>query len=316
MVDYSIYYKDLLKPDVNWAPLSWDLLISAFNSSERVQTVFGKVSASEKHWLIQPEYNYQPGDYPSNGRVFASTALNEADFVLEYISNSGVDLRAANLCVDITGFMRPHLLFLLYYLYVLGVKKFQVLYSEPGHYSKKERTTFSEGPVTQVRQVAGYEGLHVPDSSDDVLVLGSGYDADLMKAIAEDKEHARRLQILGFPSLRPEMYQENILRAASVAEAIGRGPGNSPGNYFAPASDPFITAAVLSRVIARERAVRGITNLYLCPTGTKSQALGFGIYFLNEWQAQPCSLIFPFREGYDKETTKGISRVWKYVIEF
>jgi hypothetical protein len=316
VIDYTISYKDVLDLGADWSVYGWDLFLSAFNNSGRVQRVFDHADASEKHWIVHPEYQYNESEHPTSGKVFASSYHNEADSFLEYFARTAPDLPTCRICVDITGFMRPHLLFLLYFLSRNGVARCDVIYSEPGHYREKEKTVFSDGPVIGVRQVAGYEGSHAPESARDVLVIGSGYDLDLMRAVAEDKDNARKLQVFGLPSLRPEMYQENLLQANRVSEAIGHGPGNLPGNFFAPASDPFVTASVLSELVARERQARGISNLYLCPTGTKAQALGFGLFYLNECVAGPVSLIFPFREGYARETSSGIGRVWKYVIEF
>ena len=116
--------------------------------------------------------------------------------------------------------MRPHLLFLALYLHDKGIKRYDVLYSEPQRYAKKERTTFSEGGIT-VRQVAGFEGLNSPDQSDDFLIIGSGYDHRLIKAVAERKDKADKVQIYGLPSLRADMYQENVLNAFRASDAIG-----------------------------------------------------------------------------------------------
>ena len=36
----------------------WDLFISAYNNSKRVQTVFPKVPAARRSWWVIPEYGY------------------------------------------------------------------------------------------------------------------------------------------------------------------------------------------------------------------------------------------------------------------
>lgn len=183
-------------------------------------------------------------------------------------------------------------------------------------YSKREQTRFSDEAVVEVRQVAGFEGTHVPDTSNDYLIIGAGYDYALIAQVAENKELSKKIQIFGLPSLRADMYQENVLRAFLAEEAIGRNTADPANSYFAPANDPFATAQTLREIVARIGARRPITNLYLSPLATKPQVLGFAIYFLGDCRNTPTSVIFPFCEAYDQETSSGVSRIWRYTVEF
>lgn len=314
-VDYTILYRSKLElDDFNDPSNHWPILVSAYNASERVQAVFSRADADVKHWIVHPEYNYSPEQYPRDGEVLAPTARHEADFWSEYISAASVDPRCNDACIDITGFMRPHLMLFVRMMFDAGVDRFHVLYTDPVRYSKEERTEFTKGPVVSVRQVAGFEGLHLPDrGKDDLLIIGTGYDDELIRRVAESKANAHKVQMFGLPSLQPDMYQQNVLRASLAAEAVGQ--SGEREHCFAPANDPFVTAAVLQDRVDRERAGGRFSNLYLCPVGTKPQALGFALYYLTEWREAPCSIIFPFAEYYDQETSKGISRVWKYTLE-
>lgn len=179
------------------------------------------------------------------------------------------------MCIDTTGFVRPQLLFLLKYLYNSSISKVDFLYSEPAHYTKKEETVFALGGIKEVRQVHGYEGVHALDVSNNLLVIGAGYDSMLIRSVAESKGNARKMQILGLPSLRADMYQENVLRANKAEESLG-----NCETIFAPANDPFITADVLKEAVLRSHSLKPITNLYLCPLATKAQVLGFGLFYL------------------------------------
>ncbi len=245
--------------------------------------------------------------------MFASTSRNEAQFLVEYFQWAG-DLSALHsLRIDITGFMRPHLMLLAASLFEMGFERFEVLYSDPVLYRKEEKTEFTRGAVSEVRQVSGFEGVHVPDAgTSDLLIIGTGYDDRLIKWVAESKEAARKIEMYGLPSLQPDMYQENVLRSARAADSVGLGADVEP--MFAPANDPFTTAQVLHERVEVERR-RGLQNLYLCPVGTKVQALGFALYYLHEWRGLPCSVIFPFAESYDQETSLGLSRAWLYTVE-
>lgn len=53
----------------------------------------------------------------------------------------------------------------------------------------------------------------------------------------------------------------------------------------------------------------------LCPLATKAQLLGFALYYLTECRNMPVSVLFPFCASYDRETTKGLTRIWKYTVE-
>lgn len=309
-IDFEIFYKDSLDPSLNWASsYRLDVFISAFNSSERVQAVFEAVSAKRKIWLVCPEYGYDPSDYP-RGECFSSADPEETEFVSRFVATAPELLSADRVCIDITGFIRPHLLFLLRWLFVKGRDRVDVLYSEPVHYRAKETTGFSLGGVLETRQVAGFEGLHSADTSRNLLIIGSGYDSLAIRAVSEAKNNARKVQIFGLPSLRADMYQENVIRANLAEDAMGE------FSYrFAPAHDPFVTANVLQEVVADYNRQRSVTNLYLSPLATKAQVLGFALYYFACCEGSATSVIYPFSNRYERETTKGLSRIWKYSVE-
>jgi len=315
--EYNIFYKKELSPAHDWSAFCWDVFASAFNSSDRVAIVFNCVAASKKFWLIHTEYDYQASELPQGSVIHLTSDEAESikTFVKTIEQSAGKPIGEISLCVDLTGFMRPHLLFLVLYLHFLKVRRFDVIYTEPDVYAKKERTIFSAGAIT-VRQVAGYEGLNSPDQSDDLLIIGSGYDQRLIKAVAEHKDKADKVQIYGLPSLRADMYQENVLNAYKAEDAIGVNKSTDVDEFFAPANDPFVTATILSEIVARRKRIRPISNLYLSPLATKAQALGFALYFIGEGQSTNTSMLFPVSARYTRETSRGLSRVWLYTVEY
>lgn len=316
MIDYTIFYKTKYKPDEDWQDEThWNLLISAYNDSERVQGVFERANADEKHWLILHDYAYEKEEYPKTGNVFAPRDTYEASFIQEYVEESKVELNSKKLCIDITGFMRPHLMFLIKYLWMNDVRNFDVLYTDPTQYTKKDETKFTDEVITEVRQIAGYEGNHISDTSRDVLIIGAGYDHQLIAHVAENKDKSRKIQVFGLPSLQADMYQENVLRASRAAESVGFSAGDETSNFFAPANDPFVTASVLQEIVTTLNYREPLTNLYLSPLATKPQVLGFALYYLTEQQNNAASIIFPFAGKYTRETSTGISKIWKYSVE-
>ena len=166
-----------------------------------------------------PEYNYSKGDYPS-GDVFDGSAEGEAAFISYFWATLPSDASNLRICVDISGFIRPYLIFLVRWLFERGVKSFDAIYSEPVQYHERELTEFSSDVVKEVRQVAGCEGTHVPDIARDLLIIGVGYEDNLIAHVAENKAKATKLQLIGFPSLRADMYQENVLRVRRAEESL------------------------------------------------------------------------------------------------
>lgn len=310
-VDYTRLYRTPLSlAEIPSRSREWSCFVSGYNDTERVRHVFDAVD-TEKQWLAHREYGFTSDDLPTG--CLAADCEDEASFcdacvdhVLDQIDR---DSEGRPLCIDLTGLMRPHLMYLVSALFRGGVDCFYALYTDPKSYKKQEKTEFTQGSVVEVRQVAGFEGIHETDASSDLLIVGMGYEDELVRRVATDKSHARKLQVFGLPSLEADMYQQSVIRAYLASEALG--PSDI---FFAPANDPFATAQVLSDCVADAERKGALTNLYLSSLGTKPQALGFALYFLTERANGPTSVIFPFTEGYARETTQGIARSWLYEV--
>jgi hypothetical protein len=313
MRDYTINYRQqVLAEEIAEMSKDWSLFISAFNTSDRVTKVFEACHAREKHWIVHPEYAFGAEVLPES--CFCPQSRNEAEFWTEYREQSAVDFSAGVVCVDATGFMRPHLAFLMAMLFDVPMSQFLMVYSDPVRYVKQEKTEFTKGPVSEVRQISGFEGVHVPTTEgDDLVIIGAGFDDELIRRVAEDRDNARKVQMFGLPPLESDMYQQNVYRAEAAAEAVGAFADRD--TLFAPASDPFVTAQVLHEKVERERAKAPVANLYLSSLGTKPQMLGFTLYYLNECRGKAASLIFPYAEFYSQETTQGLARTWLYTME-
>ena len=288
MRDYTYLYAETLPRNGGW-DRNWDVFLSAYNESERVRRVYEMATAAEKHWIVHSEYGYNRAALDL-GSAFYGESQGEAEFVLRLWERciDGADCSRMSVCIDATGFMRPHLMFLLRLLCDRGAGVVDVLYSEPEYYKRKERTVFSEEYVEEVRQVAGFEGVTGDGRGRDVLVIGAGYESHLMTEVAEVKDDARKVVLLGFPSLRADMYQQNVMQTQRARDALGEG---AEEKYFAPAGDPFATATVLSEIVARERAGKDVGHVYLAPLATKAQAVGFAMYYLTECVNTNTSII-------------------------
>lgn len=292
----------------------FDIFVSAFNDSERVRTVYRSISATRKCWVVLPEYNYADAEIASmTDFVCRPQGSSEADIVMQLAEQLNLNgCNRPHICVDITGFMRPQILYLLRYLYDRNIRIFDMIYSEPMHYARKEYTAFSNEEILAVRQVIGYEGIHVDNVEDDVLIVGVGYDDALISRVSNDKDGARLIQLLSLPSLSADMYQESILRLDKTGSSFD--PNNDGNVFFAPANDPFVVAYELSEKVREVRDRTRISNIYLSPLATKPQALGFGIFYLHEMLDSPASIIFPIARYYNRETGTGVGRIWRYEI--
>ena len=199
-------------------------------------------------------------------------------------------------------------------IFEMGVKKFDVLYSEPSQYLHQEQTEFSIPPVISVRPVLGFEGSHATVTDQDLLVLGCGYEHRLIAQVSEHKRGAKKLLLYSLPSLMPDMYQESYLSSSRALEAGGEVTQSQ--QRFAPANNPFATASVLQAAVKDEAQRAQISNLYLSPLATKPQALAFALYYLTELRGTASSIILPFTSGYPRSTSTGVAKIWKYTVEY
>lgn len=308
---YSMYYREELNINKAWE--SWSIFISAYNASERVKTIFEKVNANNKIWLIFPEYEFTDEENPSFGHVIKIKKGNEVVQILDFISN--IDLlkyKQEKICIDITGFLRAQLLFLMAYLLKNGFKDVDFIYSEPSYYTNKEDTVFSRGSVSETRQVLGFQGASNLQNKKDLMIIAAGYDVSLISKAAQYNENAEIVPMLGFPSLRADMFQENVLKTALADESFSIDALRAP--ILAPAFDPFETASILTAYIINNNCLNEYGHIYLCPLSAKPQVLGIGLSYLDNFTSKSVSILYPFTSSYDKETSVGISRIWKYTI--
>jgi hypothetical protein len=311
MIDYTISYRQSVLPnDYHLSQPKFDFFLAAYTLDDRTSAVFHDIQADQKRWLILPEYSFAGSEVPS-GAYWGNDGCDEAEFINTLLDSLSIG-PGARICIDITGVIAPYVLFALRAILDRGVRQLELIYAEPKSYLRSEETKFSGEDVRIVRQVLGFEGSHTADTSNDVLILGAGYDHELLKVVAAAKEGARSIQFLGLPALQPDMYQQNVLRASRAAEALGRSAGAHHDNLLVPAHDPFMTATYLSLIAEREK----YTNLYLCPLSTKPQAAGFALFYLVECLGKPVSILYPFCGSFPKRTSTGTARVWTYTIDF
>jgi len=315
-VDYSLFRRRVCAPD-DLAGLKFDVLISAYNESERVNKLWTSVQADVRIWINHEEYGFDDNELPSAHHIHSGlVGEGEIQFWSDLFSSSVLSevSRDVRLAIDITGLMRPHVLALPLALALHRFSNACALYSDPSGYSGGSGAVFSKGPVLRVSAVNGFEGIHDTSTENrDVLILGAGYDDELITAVAESKRAAEQIVLVGLPSLQPHMYQESLLRLHRASESINN--YSRRDHIYAPASDPFTTAGVISEHITHLRSINSDLNVYLSPVGPKTQVLGISWYYLCEAVNTSTSVIFPYAESYERETSKGIGRTRIFDLE-
>jgi hypothetical protein len=314
MQDYSIFYRrsvDINKIS-NQLPV-FDLYIAAYNSSDRVRKTFEQVRAKQKIWHIHPEYKYGGHEEPT-GYVKSRPSDIDERHQVETLLNATGDLTGKHICIDITGFMRHVLVFLVAKLASLQIKEFTAVYSEPDAYIRQENTSFSTTTTGRVRPVKGMSGRN-SSLAEDVLIMAAGFDHRLMNEVTNSRDFVSVYPVFGFPSLSADMYQQSAVRA-SESGAVVFSDGWTTNRRFAPASDPFATAEAVANVVEGIEAKGVSHNYYLAPLSTKAQALGFAIFWHYESNLnRSIVMLFPECLTYSRETSVGFKRLWAYNIE-
>lgn len=314
MTDYSIFYRRTIGVTRLTHELpKFDIFVSAYNSSERVKTVFAEVSAKKKIWLLHPEYCYSPLEEPTGHTSVRPESRLETTQVNALLEEIG-DIGDLTICIDSTGFMRHVLVFLVAKLSRMNVAKVYFLYSEPISYAKQEDTPFSTTTSGSVRPVMGMLGSGANNGKDH-LIIGVGYDHKLIGEVSSNKDDATVYPVFGFPSLGPDMYQQSAIRASESGD-IAYDAKWITNRSFAPANDPFATAGVISEIVRGIDRSGQLANIYLSPLSTKAQTLGFAIYWICEGrQRNAVTMLLPECETYSRETSVGLKRLWLYEVE-
>ncbi|WP_222621973.1 hypothetical protein [Variovorax sp. PAMC26660] len=260
-MDYSYYYRRTINVQrIKDELQGFDVFISAYNSSDRVKNVYGEVRAARSYWVIHPEYQYAAIERPQNGVLICPASLDEVAQVGAIFDAVG-DLSGLRVCIDITGFMRHVLTFLIAKLARDNSCNLFALYSEPEAYLKQENTQFATTTSGIVRPVRGMAGPTKPQALDH-LVIAVGYDHRLISEVVNSKDDSRVYPIFAFPPLSADMYQQSAIRASESGD-VAQSSDWLNNRQFAPANDPFATAEILSSLIAQIDRRPEPANIYI-----------------------------------------------------
>ena len=321
---YNLFYMESFRSSTEfWNTAQYDLFISAYTNEDIVLDTYKNINANEKLWLIFSEYDLNLAEI--DGEKFNPSLKDETTKEADYIRGVYEDYIVKNIdkkiCIDITGFNKPYLIYMIIYLKEMDtIKKIDLIYTEPQQYVKGTKTVFSRDSIKS-RDIVTFDESFPSRGENDLFIVNVGYDFRLVKGVLEGR-HAKIKPLLGFPSLQPIMYQENILNLIKSKNELGINENEEL--LYAPANHPFITAQVVSEYInayTKKYGLDEIKNIYLSPLATKAQTIGMTLFYIFEkekYKKEDISIHirYPFTNKYSSSSSKGVFRINKYTIEF
>src|SRR6056297_1673816 len=108
-MDYKIFYKENLSETRDWEKkYSWDVFISSYTAAERTTEIYNNIQATEKYWLVFPEFEYNNSVIPADSFVY-NQKLEESEFIMKFWEEKINNIKDKSIVIDITGFIRPYL---------------------------------------------------------------------------------------------------------------------------------------------------------------------------------------------------------------
>lgn len=304
-------------------PSIYDFFLSAYTEEDIVTETYSKINATEKYWIICPEYSIDKTKIPNDyfDYKIQNQDNREAEYMLALFKEKLEDKKDLNICIDATGFMKPYIIFLLILLKEKGFKKIDLIYTEPQSYEKNGATEFSDKEsVINVRNIKTFDSYYQKSNSDDLYIINAGYTSKFVNKVLANIKVKEKKVLVGFPSLQPIMYQENIINLEKSNGYLGLDPTDDL--LYAPANNPFITAHIVSKYIKNYRQENNnISNIYLSPLATKAQTIGLTLFYLFEkdiYAEEDISIHirYPFTDSYSSKAGIGYFCINKYTIEF
>ena len=150
-MDYTYLYKhSYQRIDEIQNLLPYDIFISSYVNSQRVQEPADNIQAGQKIWFATEE---EGRDLYLSGKDVTFVKANE-DYAPITEKLDTLQLSGKSVCVDATGFRVPYLMFLMRCMSMYKINKFDILYTEPTQYRCAENTQFSDF-FYEVKQMHG-----------------------------------------------------------------------------------------------------------------------------------------------------------------
>lgn len=221
--------------------------------------------------------------------------------IIEKMKKYTKDIKNPKITIDISTFIKWHLLVFLNALDLTGIfNKCRFLYTEPKEYIIDLFQPLSFG-IKEIFPVPLYCG-NIDFAKDCLLVIFLGYEGDRAMALLENIDPTECLLLVPKPAYHPEWEG----RTEEMNKEIINTVGESNIKYI-DARNPIVTAKVLQEILSERKY--SDYNILIAPLGTKPQALGLYLYWSNN--SSKTTLIYntPLRHN-NLFYSEGIGRTW------
>lgn len=305
---YSYFYKQEWCADDR----EYDVFLSGYDGCERTNTIFKQTKAKSKYWLLFPQY--QCDSSPEDGEeVLKSDKYEESDYIIEVISQIEEQFNPQmKLCIDCSGMLIPHLMFLLMHLQSLNIRNFEVIYSSPLFYQQEEDTIFGD-IVETPRSIDGYE-INCKVNAPEYVIMFAGYNEELVRNVALAKGSAiEKHIIIGFPPIEADMYQQSMIQLHKSSEILGE---KGIIYHKASAYDPLVVAEKLEKILRgiEKKYCEKIGAINIAPLSTKACAVAAAIVYMYNQQSS-LRIIYPPTKKYYTRQAVGIGKSYVYTLE-
>lgn len=218
----------------------------------------------------------------------------------DHCEEHSIQLRKANITIDITTFTKQCFLILLKFIEKQKPKSVRLFYTEPEDYAPRWGKPLTYGLI-DITSVPSYGGHHYQEKETFLILLG-GYEGDRAYAIWEKLTPHKTLVLIGKPSFkdpwegRVEKFNKKLLSKLS---------SDSIANVAA--LNPFEVAETLSSVI--KEYSEGF-NIIISPLGPKPQVIGC---YLAAKKCPDVQIVYAVPKRYEEEYfSKKVGKVWEY----
>lgn len=305
---YSYFYKSEWRADYR----EYDVFLSGYDGCERTDIIFKQVKATNKYWLRFPQYQCDKRP-DAEEHALSSDKFEESEYVIEVISQIKEHFNPQmRLCIDCSGILIPHLMFLLMHLQVLNVRNFDIIYSAPLYYQQEEDTIFGD-IIDSPRCIDGYE-INCKVNAPEYVIMFAGYNDELVRNVALAKGSAKEKHIIiGFPPIEADMYQQSMIQLHKSSEILGE---RGIVYHKASAYDPLVAAEKLEKILQgiEKKCGKNIGAINIAPLSTKACAVASAIVYMYNPQSS-LRIIYPPTKRYYTEQAIGKGKSFVYTLE-
>ena len=218
----------------------------------------------------------------------------------DHCKEHSIQLREANITIDMTTFTKQCLLILLNFIEKQKPKSVRLFYTEPEDYAPRWGKPLTYGLI-DITSVPSYGGHHYQEK-ETFLILFVGYEGNRAYTIWEKLTPHKTLVLIGKPSFKdPWEGRVEELNKKLLSKL-------SPDSIANVATlNPFEVAKTLSSVIKEYST--GF-NIIISPLGPKPQVLGC---YLAARKYPDVQIVYAIPKRYEEEYfSRRVGKVWEY----